>query len=80
MITNLYEKGDEKSKNKAIQMEQGFIDILQKKKPILFIDTSENGLSTFHYRVTPLVNEYLKKNYYFLNEINKMKIYKIKKK
>ncbi len=60
-------------------MERGFIDVLQKKKPVLFIDTSENGLSTFYYKVTPLVEKYIKNNYYFINKVDKIKIYKIKK-
>ncbi len=77
-MTNLYEKGDPESIGIAEQMERGFIDVLQKKKPVLFIDTSENGLSTFYYKVTPLVGKYIKNNYYLINEVDKIKIYKIK--
>ncbi len=80
VMTALYKRGDTGSIKAAEKMETGFIEEnLKKKKPVLFIDTSENGLSTFYYKVTPLIEKYIKDNYYFLNEVNKIKIYKIKK-
>ena len=78
-ITDLYEKGDQESIINAEQMERDFISMIKKKKPVLFIDTSENGLSTFYYKVTPLVEKYIKSNYYFIKEVDKIKIYRIKK-
>ena len=78
-ITSLYEKGDIKSIVAAEQMERGFIDTIKKKKPVLFIDTSENGLSTFYYKVTPLLNEYINNNYSYIKEVDKIKFYRIAK-
>jgi hypothetical protein len=78
-LTALYNKSDIESNKAAEESEKGFIDEnLKKKKPVLIIDTSENGLSTFNYKVTPLIEKYIKNNYYFINEVDKMKIYRIK--
>lgn len=76
-ITKLYKNGDMESIKTAEQMEMNFVNMLQNKKPVLFIDTSENGLSTFYYKPTPLIEKYVKNNYSFIKEVNKIKIYKI---
>ena len=76
-ITSLYKKGDSESIKEAEKMEKDFIDIIKKKKPVLVIDTSENGLSTFYYKVTPLLNKYIKSNYSYINEVDKIKFYSI---
>ncbi|MBN2040879.1 MAG: hypothetical protein JW864_12620 [Spirochaetes bacterium] len=77
-ITNLYNEGKDKSIKEAEKLEQGFIDVVQEKEPVLFIDTSANGLSTFHYKLTPLFEKFVLKNYIFIKEINRMKIYRRK--
>lgn len=71
-ITSQYSSGDNEA---AAAGEKAFIDVLVKKKPVIFVDTSENGFSTFYYKLTPLVADYINENYYFLNEINEIKIY-----
>ncbi|MDY6935028.1 MAG: hypothetical protein SVZ03_12510 [Spirochaetota bacterium] len=79
-ISNLYISGDPHSIDLARIFEEYFINIIETKKPVLFIDTSENGLSNFHLKpeALPLINKYIKKNYYYLNNINNIKIYRLK--
>ena len=75
-IKHLYEKGDNLSITKAENIEKGLIDTIERKKPALFIDTSDNGLTNFHYTPTPLVEKYIKDHYSLFNIVSKMKIYK----
>jgi hypothetical protein len=74
-ITELYKKGDDKSVKEAQSGEKGMLEVLKKRNAVLFVDTSENGLSTFTYSVTPLFRKYLDDNFIFVKEINRMKIY-----
>ncbi|MFH0976097.1 MAG: hypothetical protein V1874_09985 [Spirochaetota bacterium] len=78
VISSLYDKADNDSIKNAEAMENDFINNMRLKKPVLFADTSGNGLSTFHYKPTPKIEKYIKDNYYFTDEIQKIKIYKIK--
>ena len=68
---------------KAKGMEKTLIQTLKDKNPLLFIDTSPNGLSTFnHYynlEKAPQIYEYVKNNYLLKATKNKMKIYRLKK-
>ncbi|MCU0821168.1 MAG: glycosyltransferase family 39 protein [Spirochaetes bacterium] len=77
-INTLYEEGTEKSLAKARKEENKFIKVLDKKTPILFLDTSENGFSSFTFKLTPIVETYVKEHYDFLKEIDKIKIYILK--
>lgn len=74
-ILELYRQGDPVSVADARDREMHWITWIEKKKPVLFIDTSENGLSNFRYPVTPLLREYVERNYYYLATVSKMKIY-----
>lgn len=74
-ILDLYGRGDPESVTDAGNREMQWVFWMEKKKPVLFIDTSENGLSNFNYPVTPLVREYVGRNYYYLTTVSKMKIY-----
>lgn len=76
-INRLYKKDNPASIKKAEGYENDFIEDLRDKKPELFIDTSGNGLSNFHYPVTPLVRKFIGSHYTFEKEISGMKIYRI---
>lgn len=88
LIKDLYQKGDDASIGRALEHEESFIDIMELKKPVAFIDTSSSqGLRIFQtrlidqaqFRVSPAVTRnlfpYLLKNYEVASEANDMKIY-----
>lgn len=77
-IYELYKKGDPQSLNEAKNIERYFVEMIKIKKPILFIDTSENGLTGFVYPLTPVLKEYVRKEYFSLTTVDKMIIYKLK--
>lgn len=74
-IWSLYKKGDIQSVYDAEMSEEGMIKEITQKKSVVFIDTSQNGLSTFTFPPTPLVEKYISKNFRLIAEINKMKIW-----
>ena len=78
-INRLYKKGSEESVRDARINEKQLIDVMNKKRPVLFVDTSENGFSGFYYKMTPLVEAYVKEHYDFIKELDKIKIYRLKK-
>ena len=69
---------DQESIEIAKKTEKRFIKVMESKNPVLFIDTSKNGLSTFQYPVTPLIKDYVNKKYEFRHEVNRIKIYSLK--
>ncbi|MCX7677590.1 MAG: hypothetical protein N2316_00050 [Spirochaetes bacterium] len=77
-LHELYKKSDAQSLAQAHHIERSFIATIERKKPVLFIDTSENGLTGFVYPVTPLIDEYVQKNYTHIGSVDKMKFYIIK--
>ncbi|HPS86005.1 MAG TPA: hypothetical protein PLY36_04635 [Spirochaetota bacterium] len=81
MIRDLYTTGDEKSLKKASAMESSLISLLSRKKPVLIVDVSENGLSNFkvNLKEAKVLYGYVEKNYYFDKKINGMDIYRLKK-
>ena len=74
-IWSLYKKGDMQSVYDAEMSEEGMIKEIAQKKSVLFIDTSPNGLSTFIFPPTLLVEKYISKNFRLISEINKIKIW-----
>ncbi len=77
-VHELYRRGDPDSLKEAGRLENNFIEMLEIKKPVLFIDTSENGLTGFIYPVTPRLESYIGKNYEYIAEVDKMKIFRRK--
>jgi hypothetical protein len=75
VIKELYEIGDEESVGRARSMEEDILYTVRNKKPVLFIDMSDNGLTNFIYKPTPLVKKYVDENYNYFNTVNKMKFY-----
>lgn len=77
-LHEFYAKGDATSIKEAQTIENNFIEMMELKNPVLFIDTSENGLTGFVYPLTPLVKQYVDREYRYLATIDKMKIYRLK--
>ena len=69
-------KAYEKNKDEGQHKENGFIRTIENKKPVLFVDTSKNGLSNFEFEVTPELKKYIKRNYIFEAEVNNIKMYR----
>ncbi len=78
-IAENYQKGTSESLASAHFYEQGLIDIMEKKKPVLFADTSGNDFAYFDTPVTPLVSEYVNKNFEYIETIDNIKLYLRKK-
>jgi len=80
-IRKYYKIYDFVSVKKAVKKENDIIEIIQKKKPVLIIDVSGNGLSNFKVNIKEarILYEYVEKNYYFENTINGMDIYRIRR-
>jgi hypothetical protein len=74
-IHELYGKGDAAARTEAETGDRNFVSMMERKRPVLFIDTSENGLTGFTFPVTPLLKEYVGVNYDFLATVDRMKIY-----
>ncbi len=74
-IRSLYEADDGQSRAAAEKGEKHFIGVMERKRPVLFIDTSENGLTGFTFPVTPLLREYVDANYEYLATVDRMRIY-----
>jgi hypothetical protein len=64
----------------AKEKENELLQIIIKNNPVLFIDTEENGLSTFYIKLSdsPAIYEYVHSNYELIGNPNKMKMYKLK--
>lgn len=80
LIDKLYKTNDQESIQQARALEEYFINMLKKKKPVIFVDTSQNGLTEFIYPVTPVIKEYLEKNYTYIHTIDNMHIWKLSSK
>lgn len=78
-IAEDYRKGTSESLANARSYEQGMIDIMEKKKPVLFADTSGNDFAYFDTPVTPLVSEYVNRNYEYIETVDNIKLYLRKK-
>jgi hypothetical protein len=88
-IIDAYKDNSPESIEFARANEQEFIDRINLKKAELFIDTSPKGLhvsvtkwgdfAKFPYDVTPLIREFLKKNYRLEAEVDGFRIYRRKK-
>lgn len=74
-IHELYRLGDGEARASAERQELHYVRVMERKRPVLFIDTSENGLTGFTFPVTPLVKAYVDVNYEYLATVDKMKIY-----
>ncbi|MBP7902310.1 MAG: hypothetical protein KA015_05795 [Spirochaetes bacterium] len=81
-ITSAYESKNAGKITHAVKSEKAIIHYIEKYDAKLFIDTSEaatsklGSISPFTYKITPLVEKYLKSNYKFEAEIDKFKIYR----
>ncbi len=71
----LYARGDAASLGVARSIEQEILGWIVSKRPVLFVDTSPNGLSGFTFPPTPMVTDYIREQYYFLAEVSGMRIY-----
>ena len=71
---------DNEVAEKAKDEENKLLQIIIKNNPLLFIDTSENGLSTFYIKLSdsPAIYEYIHANYELIGNPNNMKVYKLK--
>jgi hypothetical protein len=80
-IRDLYNKNDLNSLKKVKTAEAGIINYIDRKKPVLIIDVSKNGLSGFKVSLSEakILNEYVKANYNYETEINGIEFYRIKK-
>jgi len=74
-LTELYRRGDPVSVKEAERGEMHFVDVMERKRPVLFIDTSPSGLTGFTYPVTPVVRRYVDEHYEYLALVNNMWIY-----
>ncbi len=74
-MRELYGMGDPVSLRRAEEMEKHYINIMEIKKPVLFVDTSENGLTGFTFPVTPLIKRYIDERYKYAATIDGMKMY-----
>jgi hypothetical protein len=79
LINKLYDVNTQQSIEEARGIEEYFVNMLKKMKPVIFVDTSDNGLTEFIYPVTPVVKEYLEKHYTYIYTIDNMHIWKLKK-
>ena len=83
-ITSAYESKNAAKIANAVNREKYIINYIKKYDAEIFIDTSDaatsktGSLSPFTYKISPLVNEYLKSNFIFETEIDKFKIYRKK--
>ncbi len=78
---DLYNKGDARSVKTAEAGEASLIGYLSRKKPVLIIDVSGNGLSNFrvNIREARYLYRYIEKNYLLEKNINGMDIYRARK-
>jgi hypothetical protein len=79
-LRDLYSDGSDDAVKEAENNQLNLINILARKRPILIVDVSENGLSNFRVSIkeAKLLYEHINKDYYFDKKINDMDIYRIK--
>jgi hypothetical protein len=79
-IRDLYADGSEESIKKCEKDQLNLINILIRKRPILIVDVSENGLSNFKVNIkeAKLLYEFVNNYYRFDTKINGIDIYRIK--
>jgi hypothetical protein len=81
-ITSAYQSQNTAKINRVAKSEKAIIYYIEKYNAELFIDTSDAAKSTmgsispFTYKITPLVDKYIKSHYIFEKEIDKFKIYR----
>ncbi len=81
-ITSAYKSQNKIEMKQAIHNEKAIIFNIEKYDAKLIIDTSEaatskmGSISPFSYKMTPLVDKYIKSHYKFEKEIDKFKIYR----
>ncbi len=85
-IEDLYKSGKPESVFGAVAEQTGFVRTMEKKKPVLFIDTSPKGLfrsvtrlgnfARFPYEVPPVMRNYLDSHYALETVVDDFKIYR----
>jgi hypothetical protein len=85
-IENYYHEGSASSVARAQQIEDGYITIIDKKKPVLIIDTSPKGLhvwitklsefAKFPHPLPPRIRKYVARNYSVAAHIDGFTIYR----
>jgi len=79
-LRDLYANGSDESIKNAESNQLNLINTLVKKRPVLIVDVSENGLSNFKVNIkeAKLLYEYVNNHYYFDKKINGIDIYRMK--
>jgi len=77
-LKNLYAEGSTESLKQSRNEEQSLIKLLERKKPELIVDVSENGLSGFRVPIKNIkvLYTYLQKKYRFEKNVNGFHIYR----
>lgn len=80
MLKDAYIADDDNTLKAREEFENIFIDILERKKPVLIVDVSGNGLSNFRVSIkeAKYLFNYVDKKYLLEKNINGMDIYRLK--